>query len=144
MLSEKLYTLRRKNGLSQEQLAEKLGVSRQAVSKWESGQSIPELDKLQALSQYFQITIDQLLQDTPEPAPPPVPDTPHSLGWIGVFLCLLGGVGLVLFGLLTLLRPSSAQELNASSAITLNGSGILLGLFLLLMAAGVLLILRKK
>lgn len=144
MLSEKLYTLRRKNGLSQEQLAEKLGVSRQAVSKWESGQSIPELDKLQALSQYFQITIDQLLQDTPEPAPPPVPDTPHPSGWIGVFLCLLGGVGLMLFGLLTLLRPSSAQELNASSAITLNGSGILLGLFLLLMAAGVLLILRKK
>lgn len=144
MLSEKLYTLRRKNGLSQEQLAEKLGVSRQAVSKWESGQSIPELDKLQALSPSFQITLDQLLQDPPDPAPPPGPGTPQPSGWIGVFLCLLGGVGLMLFGLLTLLRPSSAQELNASSAITLNGSGILLGLFLLLMAAGVLLILRKK
>ena len=46
MLSEKIYELRRKNGLSQEQLAEKLSVSRQAISKWESGTSTPELDKL--------------------------------------------------------------------------------------------------
>ena len=50
MLSEKIYSLRRKNGLSQEQLAEKIGVSRQAVSKWEGGLSTPELDKLSALS----------------------------------------------------------------------------------------------
>ena len=42
-LSEKLYSLRKKSGLSQEQLAEQLGVSRQAISKWESGQSVPEL-----------------------------------------------------------------------------------------------------
>ena len=51
MLSEKIYSLRRKNGLSQEQLAEKIGVSRQAVSKWEGGLSTPELDKLRALSE---------------------------------------------------------------------------------------------
>lgn len=46
LLSEKIQTLRKKEGLSQEQLAEKLGVSRQAVSKWESVQSIPEIDKI--------------------------------------------------------------------------------------------------
>ena len=46
MLAEKIYTLRRKQGLSQEQLAVKIGVSRQAVSKWEGGLSTPELDKL--------------------------------------------------------------------------------------------------
>ena len=40
MLSEKIYVLRRKNGLSQEQLAEKIGVSRQAISKWETGGSL--------------------------------------------------------------------------------------------------------
>ena len=50
MLAENLYALRRKSGLSQEQLAEKIGVSRQAVSKWEGGQSTPELEKLKALS----------------------------------------------------------------------------------------------
>ena len=61
MLSEKIYALRRKNGLSQEQLAEKIGVSRQAISKWEGGLSTPELDKLKALSECFQVTIDELL-----------------------------------------------------------------------------------
>ena len=60
MLSEKIYTLRRKSGLSQEQLAEKIGVSRQAISKWEGGLSTPELDKLKALSAFFQISIDEL------------------------------------------------------------------------------------
>ena len=60
MLSETIYTLRRKNGLSQEQLAEKIGVSRQAISKWEGGLSTPELDKLKALSECFQISIDEL------------------------------------------------------------------------------------
>ena len=59
MLSEKIYALRRKNGLSQEQLAEKIGVSRQAISKWEGGLSTPELDKLKALSECFQVTIDR-------------------------------------------------------------------------------------
>lgn len=45
-LSENLKNIRKENNLSQEQLAEKLGVSRQAVSKWESGQSYPEMDKV--------------------------------------------------------------------------------------------------
>ena len=49
MLSEKIVTLRRKHGMSQEQLAEKVGVSRQSISKWEGGLSTPELDKLKAL-----------------------------------------------------------------------------------------------
>ena len=51
MLSENIYALRRKNGLSQEQLAERIGVSRQAISKWETGLSTPELEKLKALSE---------------------------------------------------------------------------------------------
>ena len=45
-LSEKLYELRKKSNLSQEQLAEQLGVSRQAVSKWESGKAVPESETL--------------------------------------------------------------------------------------------------
>ena len=59
-LSEKLYTLRKKSGLSQEQLAEQLNVSRQAISKWESGTSTPESDKLIAISQYFNVSLDYL------------------------------------------------------------------------------------
>lgn len=63
MLSEKLYMLRKKSGLSQEQLAEQLNVLRQAVSKWESGTSIPESDKLIAISQYFNVTLDYLMKE---------------------------------------------------------------------------------
>ena len=52
-LSENLKIIRRDNNLSQEQLAEKLGVSRQAVSKWESGQSYPEMDKVLLICKLF-------------------------------------------------------------------------------------------
>ena len=64
MLSETIYRLRRRAGLSQEQLAETIGVSRQAISKWESGTSTPELDKLLALSECFHVTLDELTGGT--------------------------------------------------------------------------------
>lgn len=62
--SEKLLTLRKANNLTQEQLAEKLEVSRQSVSKWESGQATPELDKIVALSAIFDVTTDYLLKSS--------------------------------------------------------------------------------
>ena len=60
-LYEKLYELRRASGMSQEELAEKLGVSRQAVSKWESGATQPELQKLIELSRLYSVSVDELL-----------------------------------------------------------------------------------
>ena len=60
-LYEKLYELRRASGMSQEELAEKLGVSRQAVSKWESGATQPELSKLIELSKLYNVSVDELL-----------------------------------------------------------------------------------
>ena len=60
--AEKILELRKAHGLTQEQLAEKLDVSRQSVSKWESGQAMPEADKLIALSDSFHVTIDYLLR----------------------------------------------------------------------------------
>lgn len=62
--AEKLLTLRKANNLTQEQLAEKLDVSRQSVSKWESGQAAPELDKIVALSSVFNVTTDYLLKSS--------------------------------------------------------------------------------
>ncbi len=62
--SEKLLTLRKANDLTQEQLAEKLDVSRQSVSKWESGQAVPELEKIVALSAIFNVTTDYLLKSS--------------------------------------------------------------------------------
>lgn len=61
--SEKLLLLRRQKGLSQEQLAEMLDVSRQSVSKWEAQQTLPEPSKIILLSEIFGVSIDQLLKD---------------------------------------------------------------------------------
>ena len=63
--AEKLQRLRKARGLSQEQLAEKIGVSRQAVSKWESAQAVPDVDKFVLLSELFGVTTDYLLKETP-------------------------------------------------------------------------------
>lgn len=62
--SEKLLTLRKAKDLTQEQLAEKLNVSRQSVSKWESDQAAPELDKIVAMSVVFDVTTDYLLKSS--------------------------------------------------------------------------------
>ena len=58
---EKLQQLRKQKGLTQEQLAEKLYVSRAAVSKWESGRGYPNIDSLKAIARFYSITIDELL-----------------------------------------------------------------------------------
>lgn len=65
-LGEKIYKLRTKRGMSQEALGEALGVSRQSVSKWETDQSVPELDKIVAISEIFAVSTDNLLKETAE------------------------------------------------------------------------------
>ena len=62
-ISQKILLQRKKKGISQEDLANALNVSRQAVSKWESSQSVPDMDKIVAVSSYFNITTDYLLKD---------------------------------------------------------------------------------
>ncbi len=66
ILAEKIMRLRKKNGWSQEELAGKLGVSRQSVSKWESAMSIPDLDKILVMSEIFEVSTDYLLKDSLE------------------------------------------------------------------------------
>lgn len=63
-LGEKLYTLRTKQNMTQEQLAEKLQVSRQSISKWESDATRPDLAKLKFLAEFYQLSLDQLLDET--------------------------------------------------------------------------------
>ncbi len=63
ILAEKIMELRKKNGWSQEELAEQVHVSRQSVSKWESGASIPDLSKILLLSEAFGVSTDYLLRD---------------------------------------------------------------------------------
>lgn len=61
-MADRIQTLRKARGISQEELADKIGVSRQAVSKWESEQSTPDLEKVLLLSEYFGTTTDYLLK----------------------------------------------------------------------------------
>jgi len=66
-VGKKIQAYRQKSGLTQEALAEKLDISRQSVSKWELGQTLPEVDKIMAMSRLFSITTDELLHMSPEP-----------------------------------------------------------------------------
>ena len=59
--NEKLQELRKNKGLTQEELAEALYVSRPAISKWESGRGYPSIDSLKEIAKYFSVTIDELL-----------------------------------------------------------------------------------
>ena len=68
-LGETLYYFRKKASLSQEELAEKLDVSRQSISKWECGESLPDTENLIALSQLYEISLDELVQYTAKPSP---------------------------------------------------------------------------
>ena len=118
-LPEKLYTLRKKSGLSQEQLAEALNVSRQAISKWEGGSAMPESDKLLALSNYFGVSLDYLLKD----------GAPNA--------------ALIVYGVLSILVPSVPAQISGSSMIRIDGSGIFLLLCGAAIAAGAALLLKS-
>ena len=66
-ISNKLYNLRKQQGISQEELAGKLNVSRQTVSKWELGESIPDIENCYKICKYFDITLDELIEDNQAP-----------------------------------------------------------------------------
>ena len=80
-LGERIQELRRARGLSQEGLGEKLGVSRQAVSRWEMDGAVPEVDKLVALSRIFGVDLNDLLQvESPAPGPEKAREKPAAEG----------------------------------------------------------------
>ena len=146
-LSEKLYALRKERVLSQEQLDEGLKVSRQAISKWESGQSLPESDKLLALSEYFGVSLDYLMKDSrkeeqKEPQSSEVSGV--GKGLLGLVLCVGGAACLILWGLLSILIPDSAQQLGRSSMIHLDGNGMFLMGCAAAVIVGAVLLLKDK
>lgn len=72
---QRLYEMRKQSSLSQEGLASLLGVTRQAVQKWESGSSRPDMDNLAALARYFNVSLDYLVTGQERTAPPPAATT---------------------------------------------------------------------
>ncbi len=146
MFSERLYTLRKNRGLSQEQLADALGVSRQSVSKWESGASMPESDRLIAISEYFGVSLDALLRETGDDAATET-ERPAAEGKppvTGLVICLAGVALMLAFGLLMLLFPAASEQIADSSAVTLDGRGLILLLGAAAAAAGAVMLLKNR
>ncbi|MBQ7755575.1 MAG: helix-turn-helix transcriptional regulator [Clostridia bacterium] len=154
ILADKIIDLRKKAGWSQEELAEKLDVSRQSVSKWEGAQSIPDMNKILQLSELFGVSTDYLLKDSMEAAETvPSQDTDAEdatfvsmeeanafLSYkaesapriaLGVLLCILSPIALILLG--------GAQE-SGRLAITEMQAAMIGLIVLLLMVAGAVLL----
>ena len=114
--SEKLQNLRKANGLSQEQLAEKLNVSRQAVSKWETG-AMPDMDNIIKLCRFFDCSLDYLMRDEigrddlntqnahVARTPPETPGRNRTYIILGAVMSGLGAIGILVLGILNSLFP---------------------------------------
>ncbi|MBR0391710.1 MAG: helix-turn-helix transcriptional regulator [Oscillospiraceae bacterium] len=151
-LSEKLYELRKKSGLSQEQLAEQLDVSRQAVSKWESGKAVPESDTLISISEYFNVTLDYLMKEDNSAASEPVAGTKNNQPIkntgrekriLGMVACIGGIICLIIWGLISIFMPQTSDQISGSSMITIDGNGIFLLICLVAIVAGAVLLLKS-
>ncbi len=155
ILADKIIDLRKKAGWSQEELADKLGVSRQSVSKWEGAQSIPDMNKILQLSELFGVSTDYLLKDSMEaPEPLAAPEDADSEGAtfvsmeeanaflsykvesapriaLGVLLCILSPITLLLLG---------GAQASGRLALTEMQAAMIGLIVLLLMAAGAVLL----
>lgn len=78
MLKDNLIMLRNMHGISQEVLSEKIGISRQAYAKWESGATVPDIEKCKRLADYYGVTIDSLLTTTTEEKIGRIPPAPKG------------------------------------------------------------------
>lgn len=92
--NEKLVMLRKQHNLSQEQVAEKLGVARQTISKWELGETTPEMDKLILISEIYNITLDELVKEENEVKVVNNPNNTNSQKLAGMMIKILKGIGI--------------------------------------------------
>ena len=150
ILADKIIDLRKKNGWSQEELAEMLDVSRQSVSKWEGAQSVPDMARIVRMSEIFGVTTDYLLKDDAEPVALAEPDAispVRTVGMeeanaflaaketnsrriaLGVLLCILSPIALILLG--------GAQDLGLIPLTDIQAGGVGLVTLILLVGAAV-------
>ncbi len=143
-LNEKIFYCRRKAGLSQEALAEELGVSRQAVSKWETGDAVPEIGKLLALAKTFEVSTDWLLsEEEPEEksgetssaerfeqtadewmdrVPGILGKMVRKFGWIAGVYIAAGGAGFTMLGLIAKIMVNGMINSFNSATDSMFGS----------------------
>lgn len=116
-IADRIQSLRKGRGISQEELADRIGVSRQAVSKWESEQSTPDLEKVLLLSDYFEVTTDYLLRGIE----PPKPSAAEQTGGATSRILYIGSTAMIAIGLLCAFGGWYAEQ----SAESIWGSMIL-------------------
>lgn len=133
-IAEKIKQLRKDNNMTQEDLAEKLNVSRQTISKWETNITIPDADNIVAISKLFNITTDELLDYKVEA----VQKKKQFL--LDMAVLLFGIIGFIVFAIL--LMTNQIDE--TSSVITINGYGIALIFFLILIIAFIIVMIKRN
>lgn len=154
--SEKLYQLRKNKGLSQEQLAEQLAVSRQAISKWESAAAMPESEKILAISRFFGVSLDYLLKEEFEEEDNPEKSNINGTDDViastqddkftnlfGFMICITGALGMLIWGMITICNPEASSQLSTASAIHIDGNGIFLILCVSTISVGAGFVLRR-
>lgn len=146
-LSEKLYNLRRKQGLSQEGLAEKLDCSRQVISKWENGTTTPDAEMLEKYSELFGVSIDYLVKDNIDEPSSVNPTEKNSenkklLGILGLVVSLLGCVSLIVFGAITVFNSEAADKIAGSSVIVIDGTFIAMLISVLFVVFGAVILIK--
>ena len=133
-IAEKLKQLRKDNNMTQEDLAEKLNVSRQTISKWETNTTIPDADNIVAISKLFNITTDELLDYRVETV------QKKKQFIMDMAVLLFGIIGFIVFAIL--LMTNQIDE--TSSVIIINGYGIAAILFLILIIAFIIVMIKRN
>ena len=118
--NEKLQELRKRKGLTQEQLAESLYVSRTAVSKWESGRGYPNIDSLKRVAEFFSVSIDDLLSDGNPLTVPEEKTEPEEKPFLNRIFGLLD-LSTALFLFLPFFRQASGGRICGGSLLSLTG-----------------------
>ena len=151
MLHETIAALRRKQGWSQEQFAEQVGVSRQTVSKWETGASVPELEKLVMIGRCFGVTVDQLLGNGSAEKEEVLPQKREAMKaeacWRRILGVILAVTGACYSILLLWMRSRNAlfiQQLDEAFHLEVSGTGLMVGGSILFILLGCYFIIQKK
>lgn len=146
MLSEKIRELRRTKGLSQEELADKLNVSRQAVSKWETSAAVPTTETLIELADCFGVSLDYLLRDDcshkQSKRPPEPKKRSAARRTLGILLICAAVFAVVVLVFLQL--TGNGSSVTDSSAVTLDGNGIVIGAAVLCAVGGIAILITSR
>lgn len=134
LIADKIKKLRKDNNMTQEDLADKLNVSRQTVSKWETNVGVPDIDNIKAICNLFNISTDELLDYNNELV------KKKKQFIIDMSVLLFGIIGFIVFGILLL--TNKIDEI--SSVITINAYGIISLIFLLLVIAFIIIMIKRN